>query len=135
MNRKLVAVIKTLNEKNGMKYHNRLLEWEARFEEMGVDIVILTNDSQECLDEIKRLYHSNIIYKNGANVKVFEDSIRPCNVFGSVYEQARPYLWLFDDDTLIGHTKQMNDKSLEKMISLARRIICQAHILKFLEKI
>ena len=62
-------LVATLDEEGCMKYHIRLMDWQKRFEDFGFDIVLLTNDSQVYLDEIKCLYHSKLIYKNRTNYK------------------------------------------------------------------
>lgn len=126
--------LKTIDEENGMKYHNLLLEWEKEFEGLGVNITLLTNDSQERLDEIKRLYHSNIVYKNGEGLQIFKDSIHDYNVYGNVYRQVRPCLWLYNEDTLVANSRRINSKSLMKIDSVIRSLKCRTQILKFLEK-
>lgn len=108
-----VATLSSLKKEKTLEYHDLFLNWQDEFEKMSVPIVLMTQDSQEELDEIKDLYHSRIYYYNGENESIYKKSIKQKFVFGEMREAVQPYMTLFDEGKAVIFQKRINSESIK----------------------
>ena len=130
----LIATLGTLEKEKNLKYHDQLMDWQQSFDKIGVQVLLMTCDSQQRLDEIKRIYHSGLEYRCGTDHEIYKNSIHTYNNFGKIEENIRPYLWFYDGEKFVAQAKRINPKSLKNMNDIAIEYMLRLRIKNFFNK-
>ena len=115
----IIATLDTLHKVRNCRYHELLMRCQDEFEKFSIQVTLMTGDSQEDLDEIKKRYNSKINYVSGTENEVFQKSFCNINIFGRNTLSVRPYMSLFIGDKMVAQVKRINKESVLKIMRKA----------------
>ncbi len=109
------VTLDSLKTEKSLNYHDTFLLWQESFDTFRIPIIMITPDSEEYLNKIKRMYHSNIEYAQ--DIDSFKDlgSITNKNVYGKDYQIIQSAMYVLVNGKVIHSSKRIHNESIKKL--------------------
>lgn len=105
----------SLNLNKSLKYHDLIVENLIYFNEYNIPIYVITPDSEEYLQKIKKFYQTNIIYVNqmDENYSFEQNLLKEKYVFGKKYEIIYTKIKVFNENRCVYEVNRINNKTIK----------------------
>ena len=109
------VTLDSLKTEKALNYHDTFLLWQKSFDMFHIPVYIITPNSQKELEQIKRMYRSNIEYVQ--DIDAFQDlgSLTNKIVYGKKYKIIKSAMYIIVNGKVIDSSKRIHNKSIKNL--------------------